>query len=50
MLINTGPKRKGNVRDNGIGALGKVLAHASAGYSWMGVCYFYSEAERKGQH
>ena len=36
MLINTEPKGKGNVRDNGIEPLGKAVVPASAGYSSVG--------------
>lgn len=48
MFINTEPKGRGNVRDNGIEVLGKVLAPASAGHSWLGVFHLASEAEGKG--
>lgn len=50
MMVSAEPKGKGRSRDKGIEVLGKVLAPASAGYSWLGACRLALDAEGKGLH
>lgn len=50
MSVNTEPEGKGNIRDNGMEVLGKVLAPASPGYRWLGTCHLALDPEGKGLH